>query len=132
MTMTDPIADMLTRIRNGLQARLTAVEIPLSGIKEELAQILLKEKYIADYKRLEEEGRKKLRVYLKYTPDGHPVISGLKRVSRPGLRVYVRKERIPRVQNGLGTAILSTSKGILQDKVCRKEGVGGEVLCYIW
>jgi len=132
MTMTDPIADMLTRIRNGLQARLTAVEIPLSGIKEELAQILLKEKYIADYKRLEEEGRRKLRVYLKYAPDGHPVISGLKRVSRPGLRVYVRKDRIPRVQNGLGTAILSTSKGILQDKVCRKEGVGGEVLCYIW
>ncbi len=132
MTMTDPIADMLTRIRNGLQARLPVVEVPSSKIKKKLAEILLKEKYIADYKLSEEGSHKKLRIYLKYTPDGRPVISGLKRVSKPGLRVYVGKDKIPRVQNGLGTAILSTSKGILQDKLCRKEGVGGEVLCYIW
>jgi len=132
MTMTDPIADTLTRIRNGLQARLAAVELPSSRIKEKLTQILLEEKYIADYKKLEEKGREKLRIYLKYTPDGLPVISGLKRVSKPGLRIYVRRDKVPRVQNGLGTAILSTSKGILQDKLCRKEGVGGEVLCYIW
>ena len=132
MTDTDPIADMLTRIRNGLQARLTMVELPCSGIKERLAQILLEEKYIADYKRLEDTGGARLRIYPKYTPDGRPVITGLKRVSKPGLRVYVRKDKIPRVQNGLGTAILSTSKGVLKDRACRKEGVGGEILCYIW
>ena len=132
MTMTDPIADMLTRIRNGLQASLATVELPSSKIKERLTQILLEEKYIADYKKLEEKGQERLRIYLKYSPDGLPVISGLKRVSKPGLRIYVGRDKIPRVQNGLGTAILSTSKGILPDRLCRKEGVGGEVLCYIW
>ncbi len=132
MVLTDPIADMLTRIRNALQAEKTEVLVPSSKLKMEIARILRKEGYINDFQYIEDGKQGILKVYLKYTPEGEPVISGLKRVSKPGGRVYVSKDKIPRVLNGLGIAIISTSKGVLTDKEARRLGVGGEVLCYIW
>lgn len=134
MSMTDPIADMLTRIRNGIQSRHDRVEMPASKLKVEIARILKSEGFIANYKVVEDDGKPQasLRVYLKYSNDGEPVIHGIERVSRPGRRVYRGKEDIPRVLGGLGLAIVSTSKGVLSATEAAKSGVGGEVLCQVW
>jgi len=130
--ITDSIADMLTRIRNAEMARHDVVEMPASRVKQEIARILKAEGFIADY----EVDRKRLpeviRIRLRYGDRKQPIISGLRRVSRPGLRVYARRAEVPRVQGGLGIAILSTSRGILTDREARRAGVGGEVLCYVW
>ena len=131
MVMTDPIADMLTRIRNANVVRSKMVEVPSSKIKQELARILKEEGYIEDYEVVEDGKQGVIRIHLKYTGKDR-VITGLKRISRPGLLVYAGKDEIPRVLGGLGTAILSTSQGIMTDKKARSQGIGGEVLCYIW
>ncbi len=130
--MTDPIADMLSRIRNGNDARHKSVEIPASKIKAEIARILLEEGYIKSYDVLEEGPQGKINVELKYGNNDEKVISGIKRISKPGLRVYAKSTEIPRVLGGLGVAVISTSKGIMTDREARKEQVGGEVLCYVW
>lgn len=130
--MTDPIADMLTRIRNALSIKNEKVDVPSSRIKIEIAKILKEEGFIKSYKIIKDKRQGILRISPKYGPDGKPLISGLMRVSKPGRRVYVGKDEIPRVMGGVGIAIITTSKGILTDKECRREGVGGEVLCYIW
>ncbi|HHP50887.1 MAG TPA: 30S ribosomal protein S8 [Moorella mulderi] len=130
--MTDPIADMLTRIRNANLVYLDKVEVPASKMKRAIAEIMKKEGYIKDLEYIEDGKQGILRIYLKYGPNKERVITGLKRISRPGRRVYARKGEIPRVLGGLGIAILSTSKGILTDKEARRQGVGGEVICYIW
>ncbi len=130
--MTDPIADMLTRIRNASKAKLEKVDIPSSKLKLEVAKILKDEGYIKNLKMVKDRRQGIIRVYLKYTEDELPVIQGLKRVSRPGCRVYVGNDAIPRVREGLGTAILSTSKGIQSGKQAKKDNVGGEVLCHVW
>lgn len=129
---TDPIADMLTRIRNGNSAKHKSVSIPASKVKKDLAQILLDEGYIKGYNVTEEDVQGTITVDLKYGPNEEKVITGVKRISKPGLRVYVKSNEVPRVLGGLGIAIISTSKGIVTDKVARKEGVGGEVICYVW
>lgn len=129
--VTDPIADMLTRIRNAIHARHKTVSIPHSKLKFEIARILMEEGYINNFE-LRDERPPQILIQLKYASNGKPVIYGLKRVSRPGLRVYVNKDEIPKVLGGLGIAILSTSKGLLSDREARKEGVGGEVLCNIY
>ena len=129
--MTDPIADMLTRIRNGNSAKHKTVEIPASRMKKELAQILLDEGYIKGYNVTEDGKQGIITVELKYGPNNEKVISGIKRISKPGLRIYVKGNEIPRVLGGLGIAIISTSKGIVADKEARKLGVGGEVICYV-
>lgn len=131
MVMTDPVADMLTRIRNANIARARIVEIPASNIKKELAQILKDEGYIENFDCIADQKQGMIRIQLKYSGKRR-VISGLKRISKPGLRVYAAKEEIPSVLGGLGIAVLSTSKGIMTDKSARKNGIGGEVLCYIW
>ncbi|MDU3751658.1 MAG: 30S ribosomal protein S8 [Peptoniphilus rhinitidis] len=130
--MTDPIADMLSRIRNANNARHKSVDIPCSNIKKEIAQILLDEGYINGFDVVEDDKQGIIKVDLKYSEDGEKVISGLKRISKPGLRVYVKCEDVPKVLGGLGIAIISTSKGIITDKMERKEKVGGEVICYVW
>ena len=130
--MTDPIADMLTRIRNASNAKHDSVDIPASNIKKELARILLDEGFIKGFDVIEDGKQGIIRVELKYGNYSEKVISGIKRISKPGLRVYVKNDEIPRVLGGLGIAILSTSKGIMTDKNARKEGIGGEVICYIW
>ncbi|RDV83463.1 MULTISPECIES: 30S ribosomal protein S8 [Ammonifex] len=132
MVMTDPIADFLTRIRNANMVYHSTVEIPASKIKIALASILKEEGFIKDYEVIEDGKQGIIRIYLKYGPNRERVITGLKRISKPGRRVYVRKDQIPRVLGGLGIAILSTSKGIMTDKQARKLGVGGEVICYVW
>lgn len=132
MNVTDPIADMLTRIRNASMARHLHVAIPASNLKRSVAQVLKQEGYIEDYEALAEGPQGTIRITLKYTPDKKPVIVGLKRVSRPGLRIYSRRDQIPRVMGGLGTAIVSTSRGVMTGKQAYYERVGGEVLCYIW
>ncbi|MCG8513113.1 MAG: 30S ribosomal protein S8 [Halanaerobiales bacterium] len=132
MNMTDPIADMITRIRNANSINKEMVEIPASTIKISIAKLLKEEGYILDYKVIETDPQNILRVFLKYVENEEKVISGLKRISKPGLRVYVKKDEIPKVLGGLGIAIISTSQGILTDKVARKNGIGGEVLCYVW
>lgn len=129
--MTDPIADMLTRIRNGNSAKHKSVEIPASNMKKDLAQILLDEGYIKGYNVTEDEKQGVMTVDLKYVQEQR-VISGIKRISKPGRRVYVKANEVPKVLNGLGVAIISTSKGIMTDKTARKESVGGEVICYVW
>lgn len=129
--MTDPIADMLSRIRNGNLAKHKSVEIPASNIKKDLAQLLLDEGYIKGFYVTEDEKQGIITIDLKYV-DEQRVISGLKRISKPGRRVYVSSQDVPQVLNGLGTAIISTSKGIMSDKNARKEAVGGEVICYVW
>jgi len=132
MMMTDPIADMLTRIRNGLQARHETVAIPASKEKKEIAKILKEEGFITDYS-VESDGVKKvMTVVLKYGPNNEKVISGLKRISTPGLRVYAKAENLPRVLNGLGVAIISTSQGMMTDKEARAKRIGGEVIAYVW
>lgn len=130
--MTDPIADMLTRMRNTLLIRTEKVDIPASRMKVELAKILKEEGFIKSYKIMKDKKQGMLRVTLKYSMDNKPVISGLKRISKPGRRVYAGKTEVPRVMDGVGIAVLTTSKGVLSDKACRREGVGGEVLCYVW
>jgi small subunit ribosomal protein S8 len=134
MTMTDPIADMLTRLRNGAVATQDTVRMPSSKLKESLAAILRQEGYIADFTVKEEATRpgRVLEITMKYTPDRAPTISGLRRVSKPGLRVYSKADRLPRVLGGLGVAVLSTSQGLMTDREARKQKVGGEVLCYVW
>ena len=133
MTTSDPIADMLTRIRNANTAKHDTVDIPSSKMKLAIADILLKEGYIKKYDIVEDGNFKTIRVALKYGVDkDEKIISGLKRISKPGLRVYVGKDELPKVLGGLGIAILSTNKGILTDKQARKEQVGGEVLAYVW
>ena len=133
MNMTDPIADMLTRIRNGVQAHMTTVDVaPASKVKVEIARILKEEGYITKYA-VEGEGiEKKIVVTLKYTADGSKVISGIKRISKPGLRVYAKGNEIPKVLNGLGVAIISTSAGMMTDREARQKNVGGEVIAYVW
>jgi small subunit ribosomal protein S8 len=130
--MTDPIADMLTRIRNSNTARHDRVDVPGSKIKRSIADILKREGYIRDYAWIDDGRQGVIRVYLKYGPTRESVINGLKRISKPGLRVYAKKEDIPRVLGGLGIAILSTPDGIVSDREARTKGVGGEIICYIW
>ncbi|NMB07863.1 MAG: 30S ribosomal protein S8 [Tissierellia bacterium] len=130
--MTDPIADMLTRIRNGNDAKHDTVDIPASNIKIEIAQILVDEGFVKGFDVIEDGKQGVIRIELKYGQNNEKVISGIKRISKPGLRVYVKKDEIPRVLGGLGIAILSTSKGIKTDKEARREGIGGEVVCYVW
>lgn len=132
MSMTDPIADMLTRIRNGIVSRHERVEVPASKLKVEIARILKNEGFISNYKLVEEQPQSVLRVYLKYSPDGESVIHGIERISRPGRRVYRGKLEIPRVLGGLGLAIVSTSRGVLSGAEAAKSGLGGEVLCQVW
>ena len=131
MNLTDPIADMLTRIRNAVRAKHTTVDVPYSKVKNEIANILLNEGFIADAEIVENGTHKNIRITLKYK-ENKCVIQGLKRISKPGLRIYAEKEELPRVLNGLGIAIISTSKGIVTDKEARKLNVGGEVMAYIW
>jgi small subunit ribosomal protein S8 len=128
----DPIADMLTRVRNALIARHAKVDVPASRLKNEIARILREEGYILNYKLTEEGSKKFIRLYLKYMPSSLPVISRIERVSRPGCRVYVGSKDIPRILGGLGVNILTTPKGVMTGNTARKEGVGGEVLCQIW
>ena len=132
MTTTDPIADMLTRIRNANSARHITVEIPASNLKLAIAQILLDEGYIKSFEKIEDGKQGMIQVTLKYDEKGKRVISGLKRISKPGLRIYVSCEELPQVLNGLGIALVSTSKGIKTDRDARREGLGGEVLAYVW
>jgi len=129
---TDPIADMLTRIRNANIAKHAEVQIPVSNLKLELAKLLKSEGYIQDYNVVDGEKFKMINVSLKYDDKNLPIISNLKRVSRPGLRDYRKSKNLPKVMDGLGIAIISTSKGLLTDRRARKENVGGEVLCYVW
>lgn len=131
MQTTDPIADYLTRIRNGIQARHKRVDIPSSNLKKELSRILSEKKYIAGFSEIKDSRQGIIRVALKYT-DGVSAITGLQRVSRPGLRVYKDSDNLPRVMNGLGVAMISTSKGVMTDREAAAMGVGGEVLCYVW
>ncbi len=132
MLVTDPIADMLTRIRNALIVKHDTVEVPVSVMKRSIADILLNEGYIKGYTINEEGVEPMMVINLKYGPNRQKVITGLKRISKPGLRVYARKDNLPKVLNGLGIAIISTSKGIMTDREARKQGVGGEVIAYIW
>ncbi len=132
MSLTDPIADMLTRIRNVNTVKKEKVDIPSSGLKQDIARVLKEQGYISNYKNITDRKQGILRIYLKYTPDKKPVIRKLLRVSRPGLRKYANREKLPRVQRGLGIAIVSTSKGVMTDKQARRARVGGEILCYIW
>lgn len=130
--MTDPISDMLTRIRNALMARHEDMEMPASKMKTEIAAILKAEGFIKNYHLIEDKRQGILKIYFKYSQKGESVIRGLKRISKPGCRVYADTKAIPRVVNGLGIAILTTPKGVLTDQACRQLRVGGEVLCYIW
>ncbi|NLM22220.1 MAG: 30S ribosomal protein S8 [Peptococcaceae bacterium] len=131
-TSSDPIADFLTRIRNAGMVYHDKVEIPGSNIKRALAELMKQEGFIKDYEFIEDNKQGIIRIYLKYGPNRERVITGLKRISRPGLRVYAKKDQIPKVLGGLGVAVISTSKGIMPDRQARKEGLGGEVICYIW
>ena len=132
MVMTDPIADMLTRIRNANTSKHKTVDIPASKMKTGIAEILFKEGYIKAYEEIKDENQGIIRVTLKYDEKGNRVIDGLRRISKPGLRVYASKEELPKVLNGLGIVILSTSQGLMTDKEARAKQVGGEVLAYIW
>ncbi|GAM79118.1 ribosomal protein S8 [Lactococcus lactis subsp. lactis] len=132
MVMTDPIADFLTRIRNGNMRKFDVVEAPASKIKRQIAEILKAEGYVKDVEYVEDNKQGVIRVFLKYGKNGEKVITNLKRISKPGLRVYVKSDDVPKVLNGLGTAIISTSTGVVTDKVARETNVGGEVIAYIW
>ena len=132
MNITDPIADMLTRIRNANMQRHETVDIPSSKLKKSIAEILLEEGYIKSFEEIEDNAQGIIRITLKYDEKGNRVIDGLKRISKPGLRVYASKDQLPKVLNGLGIALISTSKGIKTDKEARELGLGGEVLAYIW
>ena len=132
MVTTDPIADMLTRIRNANSSKHKTVDVPASNMKKEIARILFEEGYIKAFEEIKDDAQGVIRITLKYDEKGAKVIDGLKRISKPGLRVYASKDELPQVLNGLGIALISTSKGIKTDKEARKEGLGGEVLAYIW
>jgi small subunit ribosomal protein S8 len=132
MTTSDPVADMLTRIRNAQSARHPKVDVPASKLKMEIARILKEEGFITNFKPAEEGAKKSIRIYLKYTPGNAPVISRIERISRPGCRVYVGSKEVPRVLGGLGINILTTPRGVMTGSSARKENVGGEVLCQIW
>ena len=132
MLITDPIADMLTRLRNALSAKHEDVLVPACTVKKAIAEILLEEGYIKSFDIREDGVAKYIHIDLKYGPNKQRVITGLKRISKPGLRIYARKDQLPKVLNGLGIAIISTSRGIMTDREARKQGVGGEVLAYIW
>ena len=132
MSMSDPLADMLTRIRNAVMVRYDSVKMPKSNVKVNVAQVLKDEGYIAGFDVTEEGPQGTLTINLKYGPDGEPVITGIKRVSKPGLRQYTKANAIPRVLNGLGIAIVSTSKGIVTDSIAREQNTGGEILCEVW
>lgn len=131
MNMTDPIADMLTRIRNAIMARHTRVQIPASNMKVAIARILKEEGYIKDYEVVKDGPQGTIRISLRYV-DRRPVLTQLKRISKPGLRVYTRRDAIPRVRGGLGTAILSTPRGVMSGRQAYQQGLGGEVVCYVW
>ena len=132
MNTTDPIADMLTRIRNANSSKFKTVDIPASNMKIAIAKTLLEEGYVKEVEEIKNETQGIIRITLKYDEKGNKVISGLKRISRPGLRIYASKDELPKVSNGLGIALISTSKGIVTDKKARELGVGGEVLAYVW
>ncbi|MGM9989008.1 MAG: 30S ribosomal protein S8 [Bacillaceae bacterium] len=132
MVMTDPIADMLTRIRNANMVRHEKLEVPASKVKKEIAEILKREGFIRDVEYIEDNKQGIIRMFLKYSSNNERVITGLKRISKPGLRVYAKADEMPRVLNGLGIAIVSTSKGVVTDKEARQMQVGGEVLAYVW
>ncbi|MFJ7640621.1 30S ribosomal protein S8 [Peribacillus sp. NPDC097264] len=132
MVMTDPIADMLTRIRNANMVRHEKLEVPASKIKKEIAEILKREGFVRDFELIEDNKQGIIRIFLKYGANNERVITGLKRISKPGLRVYAKTGEVPRVLNGLGIAIVSTSHGVLTDKEARSKQVGGEVLAYVW
>ncbi len=132
MSHTDPIADMLTRIRNAARAKHRRVDIPASGMKREIARVLARERYIEGYKFIEDRKQGILRVYLKYAAGEKPVIMGIRRVSTPGLRRYEPSTKMPRVMDGIGIAIVSTSQGVMTGKECRAKGIGGEILCTVW
>ncbi|HLN04107.1 MAG TPA: 30S ribosomal protein S8 [Bryobacteraceae bacterium] len=129
---SDPIADMLTRVRNAIASRHPKVDVPASRLKTEIARILKEEGYIANFKVAEEGVKRVIKIYLKYSPTNAPVITRIERISRPGCRVYVGRDDIPRVQGGLGINILTTARGVMTGKTAHREGVGGEVLCQIW
>jgi small subunit ribosomal protein S8 len=131
MNMTDPVADMLTRIRNAIMARHTRVQIPASNMKVAIARILQEEGYIKDYEVIKDGPQGAIRITLRYV-DRRPVLTQLKRISKPGLRVYTRRDAIPRVRGGLGTAILSTPRGVMSGRQAYQQGLGGEVVCYVW
>jgi len=132
MGMTDPIADMLTRIRNGSKAQKKWVDVPASNLKRELAQLLVEEHFVEKFDYTEDNKQGKLRVYLKYDETDKPIVMGIQRVSKPGLRRYAQANRLPRVLNGLGIAVISTSSGVMTDRDARKKGIGGEIICYVW
>ncbi len=132
MSMTDPVADMLTRIRNGVMARFPSVEMPLSTLKVGVAKTLKQEGFIEDYQVVEQDIQGTLRVVLKYGPNKERVVSGIRRVSKPGARRYTKAGEIPKVMSGLGIAILSTSRGVLSDREARAQNIGGEILCEVW
>ncbi|PAV27888.1 30S ribosomal protein S8 [Virgibacillus profundi] len=132
MVMTDPIADMLTRIRNANMVKHEKLELPASKMKKEIADILKREGFVSDYEFVEDNKQGILRIFLKYGVNEDRVITGIKRISKPGLRVYAKATEVPRVLNGLGIAIVSTSQGVLSDKEARSQAVGGEVLAYVW
>ena len=132
MKITDPIADLLTRIRNASQAKHATVDIPASNMKKAIAQILVDEGYVTSYKVTEDNKQGVITITLKYTDNMQPVITGLRRISKPGLRIYTSCEDMPKVLKGIGTAIVSTPKGVMTDKQARKENVGGEVLAFVW
>lgn len=132
MNLTDPVADFLTRVRNAIRARHQKMDVPASNLKIEIARILKEEGYISNYKATEEEGHRILRVYLKYGAEGESAILDLKRISKPGSRVYIGRDEIRRVQGGLGISILTTPKGVMSGRSARRENVGGEVLAHVW
>ena len=132
MNITDPIADMLTRIRNANRQKFKTVDVPASNMKKSIAEVLLEEGYIKSFEEISDNSQGILRINLKYDEKGCKVIDGLKRISKPGLRIYASKDELPKVLNGLGIALISTSKGIMTDKKARELGIGGEVLAYIW
>ena len=132
MNMTDPIADMLTRLRNSMQARHSKVDVPASKLKAEIARILKEEGYIANFKVADEDGKRTIKIYLKYSDDQAPVISRIQRVSRPGRRVYVGSKEIPRVLGGMGINILTTPRGVMTGRNAHRQKVGGEILCELW
>ena len=133
MSVSDPVADFLTCVRNAIQARQRKVDVPASKLKQEIAKALLRERFVNNVKLIEGDGNQGLlRVYLKYTADDENVITGIRRISKPGRRVYVGKDKLPRVMGGLGSAILSTSKGVMSDREAREAGLGGEVVCQVW
>jgi len=132
MSVSDPVADFLTCVRNAIPAKHRKVDVPASQLKTELSKVLLRERYINNFKVIEDTRQGMLRLYLKYTAADEPVISGLKRISKPGRRVYVGKRRIPTVMAGLGTSIVSTSRGLMTDREAREAGLGGELICQVW